>query len=270
MDDRTEPSDRDDQREHVDRLRPSPRFPRDPRRGRDRRRRRPPTWPTSLTRALDSRPDRLAARRRSNEAIADVEAFVAQRTREPTRRVDRRRDAAADDRRNRRTAARRRPTGLVRELGLLDATMIVMGSMIGSGIFITSAESARLVGAPGWLLVAWVLAGLMTITGALCCGRARRDDAPGRRPVRLPPRGLQPAVRLPVRLGDVPGRPDRHDRGGGRRVRQVPRRLLPRDRRRRLPRRADPSGRLCRQPLDAAARRRRPDRRADGRQHARA
>src|SRR5947207_2996462 len=58
---------------------------------------------------------------------------------------------------------------LVRELGLIDATMIVMGSMIGSGIFITSAESARLVGSPGWLLVAWALAGLMTITGALCC-----------------------------------------------------------------------------------------------------
>ena len=58
---------------------------------------------------------------------------------------------------------------LVRELGRVDATMIVMGSMIGSGIFITSAESARLVGSPGWLLVAWALAGLMTITGALCC-----------------------------------------------------------------------------------------------------
>src|SRR3954468_2462144 len=58
---------------------------------------------------------------------------------------------------------------LVRELGLIDATMIVMGSMIGSGIFITSAESARLVGSPGWLLAAWALAGLMTITGALCC-----------------------------------------------------------------------------------------------------
>lgn len=58
---------------------------------------------------------------------------------------------------------------LVRELGRLDATMIVMGSMIGSGIFITSAESARLVGSPGWLLAAWALAGLMTITGALCC-----------------------------------------------------------------------------------------------------
>ena len=47
--------------------------------------------------------------------------------------------------------------------------MIVVGSMIGSGIFITSAESARLTGAPGWLLLAWAVAGLMTITGALCC-----------------------------------------------------------------------------------------------------
>ncbi|MEP6636775.1 MAG: amino acid permease [Acidobacteriota bacterium] len=58
---------------------------------------------------------------------------------------------------------------LVRGLGLLDAMMIVVGSMIGSGIFITSAESSRLVGAPGWLLVAWGLAGVLTITGALCC-----------------------------------------------------------------------------------------------------
>src|SRR5438270_984160 len=58
---------------------------------------------------------------------------------------------------------------LIRGLGLLDATMIVIGSMIGSGIFIVSAESARLIGAPGWLLLAWAVAGLMTITGALCC-----------------------------------------------------------------------------------------------------
>ena len=59
-------------------------------------------------------------------------------------------------------------TRLARNLNLLDATMIVVGSMIGSGIFLTSAESARLLGAPGWLLTAWVLAGVMTITGALC------------------------------------------------------------------------------------------------------
>jgi APA family basic amino acid/polyamine antiporter len=59
---------------------------------------------------------------------------------------------------------------LARELGLTDATAIVVGSMIGSGIFITSAESARLVGSPGWLLVAWAVAGLLTVTGALCAG----------------------------------------------------------------------------------------------------
>jgi APA family basic amino acid/polyamine antiporter len=58
---------------------------------------------------------------------------------------------------------------LERGLGLLDATMIVVGSMIGSGIFLVSAESARLVGAPGWLLAAWALAGVLTVTGALCC-----------------------------------------------------------------------------------------------------
>ena len=58
---------------------------------------------------------------------------------------------------------------LIRGLGLLDATMIVIGSMIGSGIFITSAESAKTIGSPGWLLAAWALAGVLTITGALCC-----------------------------------------------------------------------------------------------------
>src|ERR1700674_1376183 len=58
---------------------------------------------------------------------------------------------------------------LVRGLGLLDATMIVIGSMIGSGIFIVSAKSSALVGSPGWLLAAWAIAGVLTITGALCC-----------------------------------------------------------------------------------------------------
>src|SRR5438046_5381400 len=62
-----------------------------------------------------------------------------------------------------------RGPGLVRALGPIDAMMIVIGSMIGSGIFITSAESSRLSGAPGWLLLGWAFAGLLTITGALCC-----------------------------------------------------------------------------------------------------
>ncbi|HEY8504537.1 MAG TPA: amino acid permease [Gemmataceae bacterium] len=57
-----------------------------------------------------------------------------------------------------------------RGLGLFDATMVVVGSMIGSGIFIVSAEMSRQIGSPGWLLVAWVLTGLLTVSGALSYG----------------------------------------------------------------------------------------------------
>jgi basic amino acid/polyamine antiporter, APA family len=57
-----------------------------------------------------------------------------------------------------------------RGLGLYDSTMVVVGSMIGSGIFIVSPEMARLVGSPGWLLVAWVLTGVLTVVGALSYG----------------------------------------------------------------------------------------------------
>src|SRR4029450_1705316 len=57
-----------------------------------------------------------------------------------------------------------------RELGVLDATAIVAGSMIGSGIFIVSADVARTVGSPGWLLVVWVLNAVITIWGALSYG----------------------------------------------------------------------------------------------------
>ena len=55
-------------------------------------------------------------------------------------------------------------------LGLLDSTMIVIGSMIGSGIFIVSADIARTVGSPGMLLVVWLITGLITVTGALSYG----------------------------------------------------------------------------------------------------
>lgn len=57
--------------------------------------------------------------------------------------------------------------GLRQHLGLFDATMIVAGSMIGSGIFIVSASIARDVGSAGWLLLTWGLAGFITILGAL-------------------------------------------------------------------------------------------------------
>src|SRR3954465_2229001 len=58
----------------------------------------------------------------------------------------------------------------IRGLGLLDSTMIVAGSMIGSGIFIVSADIARQVGSPGWLLVVWIITGLLTVVGALSYG----------------------------------------------------------------------------------------------------
>jgi APA family basic amino acid/polyamine antiporter len=55
-------------------------------------------------------------------------------------------------------------------LSLLDATMIVAGSMIGSGIFIVSADITRNVGSAGWLIVVWLLTGFMTITAAMSYG----------------------------------------------------------------------------------------------------
>lgn len=55
-------------------------------------------------------------------------------------------------------------------LGLLDATMIVAGSMIGSGIFIVSADITRNVGSAGWLIVVWLITGFMTLTAAMSYG----------------------------------------------------------------------------------------------------
>jgi len=57
-----------------------------------------------------------------------------------------------------------------REMSLFDAMMIVMGAMIGSGIFIVSADIARTVGSPGLLLLVWLITGILTIIGALSYG----------------------------------------------------------------------------------------------------
>lgn len=61
-------------------------------------------------------------------------------------------------------------TELKRSLGLLDATMIVAGSMIGSGIFIVSAAMSRAVGSAGYLLLLWVITGVITVMAALSYG----------------------------------------------------------------------------------------------------
>ncbi|HYV41902.1 MAG TPA: amino acid permease, partial [Thermoanaerobaculia bacterium] len=63
----------------------------------------------------------------------------------------------------------RTPSHLLRGIGFLDATTLVVGSMIGSGIFIVSAESGRVVGSAGWLLAAWAIAGTLTMMASLSC-----------------------------------------------------------------------------------------------------
>ena len=63
---------------------------------------------------------------------------------------------------------------LVKGLGLTSATMLVMGSMIGSGIFIVSAEISREVASPALLIGAWLITGFLTIVGALTMANWRR------------------------------------------------------------------------------------------------
>ena len=61
-------------------------------------------------------------------------------------------------------------TGFVRELGLFDSSMMVIGAMIGSGIFIVPADMARNIGSPGWLLVAWLFTAVVTVAAAVSYG----------------------------------------------------------------------------------------------------
>jgi APA family basic amino acid/polyamine antiporter len=63
-----------------------------------------------------------------------------------------------------------KPEEFKRELGLLDGTMLVVGSMIGSGIFIVSADIARQVGSAGWLILIWLISGLITMIAAVSYG----------------------------------------------------------------------------------------------------
>jgi APA family basic amino acid/polyamine antiporter len=61
-------------------------------------------------------------------------------------------------------------TGFVRGLNLFDSVMITIGVMIGSGIFIVSADMARMINSPGWMLMAWVITGVLTMAAALSYG----------------------------------------------------------------------------------------------------
>lgn len=60
--------------------------------------------------------------------------------------------------------------GFVRSLGLFDSVMVVVGAMIGSGIFLVSADMARILGSASWVLVAWGIAALLTVAAALSYG----------------------------------------------------------------------------------------------------
>lgn len=60
--------------------------------------------------------------------------------------------------------------GFVRGLNLFDATMLVIGTMIGSGIFLVSADMARLINSPGWLIAAWALTAFLTVAAAISYG----------------------------------------------------------------------------------------------------
>ncbi|HSC45788.1 MAG TPA: amino acid permease [Candidatus Acidoferrum sp.] len=68
------------------------------------------------------------------------------------------------------TPTKKEEPGFVRAIGLFDGTMIVVGSMIGSGIFIVAADISRTTGSPGGLLLTWIITGLLTIAAALTYG----------------------------------------------------------------------------------------------------
>ena len=63
-----------------------------------------------------------------------------------------------------------KPEDFKRELGLLDGTMLVVGSMIGSGIFIVSSDMVRQLGSAGWLIAMWILTGVITVIAAVSYG----------------------------------------------------------------------------------------------------
>ena len=67
-------------------------------------------------------------------------------------------------------ATTREKAGLVKGLGLLDSTTLVMGSMIGSGIFIVAADIARQVQSPGLLIMTWLVTAVLTLIAALSYG----------------------------------------------------------------------------------------------------
>ena len=105
--------------------------------------------------------------------------------------------------------------------------MLVAGSMIGSGIFIVSSIIARQVGSPGWLLVVWIVTGLLNTDSRALVRRTGGDDAEGRRPIRVSSRSILAAVGISLRLDAFPCDSDRHDCSGRSWIRTLHGVLLP-------------------------------------------
>ena len=114
----------------------------------------------------------------------------------------------------------------VKALTLTDATMLVAGSMIGSGIFIVSANIARRVGSPFWLLIVVDRHRRHDAARRARVRRAGGDVSASRRPVRVSPRVHGSTHGLSLRVDPFRRHPDGHDRRGRRRLRTIPRRAL--------------------------------------------
>ena len=110
---------------------------------------------------------------------------------------------------------------LIKSLGLLDASMIVAGSMIGSGIFIVSAGIARQVEQPCAAADCLVGQRFDDHDGGALLRRTGRSDASRRRRICFLARISGPDVGIFIRMGHAAGNSDGHDRGGGRRLREL-------------------------------------------------
>ena len=115
-----------------------------------------------------------------------------------------------------------RRTGLVRAIGLGSAILFVVGSVIGSGIFLTTGGMAAVIPSASLLLAAWVARRRAGHRRRPDLRRDGRDVSALRRRLRLPPRGVRTADGIPLRLGGAARRHQRRDRRRRGRVCRVP------------------------------------------------
>ena len=95
---------------------------------------------------------------------------------------------------------------LVRGLGAWDAALLTIGSIVGTGIFLTTSDMARVLPNAGLILLVWIAGGLLTLAGALTYAELGVHVPARRRAVPLPEGGLRAALGVPLRLDRLPGR----------------------------------------------------------------